>query len=72
MDKIEVENARQIQVGDWFVLDDPSWQADAQNLKIGQVASPPIASRALPGYDQVEITPSATLMQMRDVLVMVK
>ena len=67
---LEQAKAADLKKGDWVVVRDEDWPNLLQRYRIGKVES--VGTWATgPGYAEIQVKPSADLMQLKEVLVLV-
>jgi cell shape-determining protein MreC len=73
VDSVPLEDAKEIQVNDWFVVDDsdPSLWA-MQGQLVGQVREAPVVSRRSPGFAEIHLKTESDLMELREVMIVDK
>ena len=67
---LEQAKAADLKKGDWVVVRDEDWPNLLQRYRIGRVESVGTWAKG-PGFAEIQVKPSADLMQLREVLVLV-
>ena len=71
-DPLQQAVAKQIEVNDWFFLDDLDWPKVTQGEQIGRVTKGPTTIPSAPGFAEIQIEPATDLTQLNEVLVVTK